>query len=180
MRDGATVNLYMNKVSERYGHTRVRWQSGLVRVQTEGGVKLKRYTSTDGRESVETLRKWMNTYKDKLREENAAYIEGLLNNATSKQGEDPQQGGDPQHQRDTQMTQEIEHEKEEVINAGTGTEDTLKARVPSWVYNECKKIGATKNEGKEETRKTIFIPHEERAAQQRDQEVQEEVMGTPP
>jgi hypothetical protein len=36
MRDGATVNLYMNKVSERYVHTRVRWQSGLIRVQTEG------------------------------------------------------------------------------------------------------------------------------------------------
>jgi hypothetical protein len=69
MRDGATVNLYMNKVSERYGHTRARWQSGLVRVQTEGGVQTKRYTSTDGRDPVETLRKWMSTYKDKLREE---------------------------------------------------------------------------------------------------------------
>ena len=78
------------------------------------------------------------------------------------------------------MTQEIEHEKEEVINAGTGTEDTLKARVPSWVYNECKKIGAKKNEGKEETRKTIFIPHEERAAQQRGHATQEEVIGGHP
>ena len=78
------------------------------------------------------------------------------------------------------MTQEIEHEKDEVINAETGTEDTLKARVPEWVYKECKKIGAKKKEGKEETRKTIFIPHEERAAQQNDQEAQEEVIGDTP
>ena len=125
----------------------------MYELKQKDGVQTKRYTSTDGRDPVETLRKWMSTYKDTLREENAAYIEGLLNNATSKQGEDPQQEGDPQHQRDTQMTQEIEQEKEEVINAGTGTEDTRKARVPSWVYNECKKIGANKNEGKEETRK---------------------------
>ena len=68
------------------------------------------------------------------------------------------------------------NDKEEAGNTGTGTDDTLKARVPSWVYNECKKIGAKKNEGKDETRKTIFIPHEERAAQQRGHETQEEVI----
>ena len=75
------------------------------------------------------------------------------------------------------MAQEIEHDKEEFINTGTGAEDTLKARVPSWAHNECKKIGAKKNEGKEDMRKTIFIPHDERVAQQKDPEFQEEVIG---
>ena len=66
------------------------------------------------------------------------------------------------------------------MSTGTGADDTLKARVPSWVYNECKKIGATQNEGNEEARNTIFTPHEERVAQQKDQEIQEEVIGDTP
>jgi len=123
----------------------------------------------------------MNTYKDKLREDNAAYIESLINKAAAKHGEDTQLGGGPQQRGDPQAQQENEHKSEEAIHVETGTEDTLKARVPAWVYKGCKKIGATKTEGKEETRKTIFIPHEDRAVHQNDREVQEEVIGgTPP
>ena len=62
----------------------------------------------------------------------------------------------------------------------TGTEDTLKARVPEWVYKECKKIGGKQTDKKEETRKTIFVPHEDRAAQQMEQEVHEEAVGDTP
>ena len=40
----------------------------------------------------------------------------------------------------------------------TGTEDTLKARVPEWVYKECKKIGAKKKEGKAETKTPSSSP----------------------
>jgi hypothetical protein len=86
MRDGAMVNLHMNKVSQRHGHTRVIRQSGLIRVQTEEGVHTKRYTSTDGRDPAETLRLRMNTYKDKLAGENAAYIESLISKAVAKTG----------------------------------------------------------------------------------------------
>ena len=113
----------MNKVSQRYGHTRVRWQSGLIRVHTEEGVQTKIYTSTDGKDPAETLRLWMNTYKDKLADENAAYIESLSSKAVSKPG------GDQQPQRETQDNpkQEKANDKEEEVNTGIGSEDTLKA-----------------------------------------------------
>ena len=88
----------------------------------------------------------MNTYKDKLADENAASLESLINKAVSKPRGTPNQG-DPQPQSDTQdkSTQEIANDKDEEVNTGTGSDDTLKARVPIWVYNQrkkCKKIGA--------------------------------------
>jgi hypothetical protein len=53
LKDGATVNLYMCRPN---GHARVRWQSGRVRTQAEGGVHTERYTSTDGKDPVEQLK----------------------------------------------------------------------------------------------------------------------------
>jgi hypothetical protein len=53
LKDGATVNLYMCRPN---GHARVRWQSGRVRTQTEGGAHTERYTGADGKDPVEQLK----------------------------------------------------------------------------------------------------------------------------
>ena len=51
---------------------------------------------------------------------------------------------------------------------------------PYWVYKECKKIGVKKSIRKEENKKTIFIPHEDREAHRAEQEAYEEVIGDTP
>ena len=80
----------------------------------------------------------MNTYKDKLAGENAAYIESLTSKAVSKTGGDPQ----PQSETQDKSMQEKANDKEEEVNTRTGSDGTLTARVPICVYNPCKKIGA--------------------------------------
>ena len=59
---------------------------------------------------------------------------------------------------DSQGHQENGPKTQEGTNGETNTEDTLKARVPHWIYKECKKIGVKKTIGKEETRKPSSFP----------------------
>ena len=56
----------------------------------------------------------------------------------------PKQEGDAQCWEDSQVQQDNDQQTQEETNGETSTEDTLKARVPHWVYKECKKIGVTK------------------------------------
>ena len=67
-----------------------------------------------------------------------------MGDTQEKDGEDPQQEGDPQLREDSQVQQDNDPKTQEETNGGTSTEDTLKVRVPHWVYKECKKIGVNK------------------------------------
>ena len=56
-----------------------------------------------------------------------------------KEEEDPQQEGDPQLREDSQVRQDNDPKTQEETHGETSTEDTLKARVPHWIYKKCKK-----------------------------------------
>ena len=58
-----------------------------------------------------------------------------------KYEEDPQQEGESQLGEEPQAQQDSDPKTQEETKGGTSMEDTLKARVPHWVYKECKKLG---------------------------------------
>ena len=81
---------------------------------------------------------------------------------------------------DTLAQQDVDPKTQKETNGGTNTEDTLRERAPYWMHKECKKLGLKKKTVKEETKKAIFIPHEDREAYRAEQEAEEEVIGDTP
>jgi hypothetical protein len=96
-----------------------------------------------------------------------------------QQEEETQQEGHPQQSEETQ-TGEDHQVQQEGTNGGTGTEDSLKAKAPFWVYRECKKLGSKKKTEKEETKKTIFIPTKIEGLIERSRKLTKKSLGIPP
>ena len=79
----------------------------------------------------------MNTYKDKLADENAAHIESPISKAVSKQGDDQQ----PPRETHDNNANEMANDKIEEVSTGTHSEDTLKARVPYGSITRARRSG---------------------------------------